>query len=332
MLERRLSEAGRNAEVINTGVGGYSTDQVLLFLTRSGFQYSPDMVVYQACFNDIPDNAKSLAEGIYRKPRFELTDDGRMELKDCPVPEMGAGARVTYWFSRHSRLLYFLKHRLHLLQAGNAPDAPPPSTAPTDEVDYAFRLFCALNRKIQEECVSRGIAYVVLIDFELGPVRKRFWEADCREVKAFFLKDYLDRRAKTAGRPSSPRTGTGRQRGTSGSPITCSTTSSPPGRKLKGPTASPGERSGPRHVLWGPTRLLRDAGDVDQTGDLLDRSAQGHVFVVLLDELRHAVPASARNGRQVDPEAGQRGAEDRVDQPRRIGKRQVAEPLGDRDV
>jgi len=77
-LEKALKSIGIEAEVINSGVNGYSTDQILLFMKRIVPLYKPDIVVYGLCTNDFSGNAVSSMYGI-NKPRFVAGTGGELE-------------------------------------------------------------------------------------------------------------------------------------------------------------------------------------------------------------------------------------------------------------
>ena len=72
----RVSDDWRRVEVLNLGVIGYSTDQELLLLRDRALQFGPDLVVLGIYRNDILDNGRDTAWGLYRKPRFVQTADG----------------------------------------------------------------------------------------------------------------------------------------------------------------------------------------------------------------------------------------------------------------
>jgi lysophospholipase L1-like esterase len=240
VLGRRYAEAGTSVEVLNAGVGGYSTDQLLLYLEREGFSYSPDSVVYQAAWNDVRDNPRTLVEAIYNKPAYDLEADGNLVLRGSPVPPLGAVGRLKYLVSRHSRFAYFLKHRLHLARfareavadqgaeeatggagarsqtaadiegaAGGAEGATPAAegrgaaTTPAGpaEAGYPFRLFCALVAEMDAVCGERGTAFVTLIDFEVSDLEMDHWERACGHVEVRFVDRYL-RARETADAPA----------------------------------------------------------------------------------------------------------------------------------
>jgi len=212
VLEQRCGDAHQDVEVLNAGVGGYSTDQLLLYLVREGFSYSPDYVVYQAAWNDVRDNPRTVVEAIYNKPTFDLEGDGSLVLRGSPVPPLGAAGTLKYFVSRHSRLAYFLKHRLHLARfaaptdddpaADSPPTADSPTTALPEEIGYPFRLFCRLVAEMDAACRKRGVGFVVLIDFAVTDEELEHWETVCRNVDVRFVADYLVAREEAAGVPA----------------------------------------------------------------------------------------------------------------------------------
>ena len=72
-LRDELGRAGVEAEVLNAGVQGYSTDQVLLQMKRIVPQYRPDLVIYGLDANDLGGIASGTGYGL-SKPRYVLED------------------------------------------------------------------------------------------------------------------------------------------------------------------------------------------------------------------------------------------------------------------
>jgi hypothetical protein len=197
ILEDRLLGEGRRAEVINTGVCGYSTDQTLLFLEKEGFGYSPDLVVCQATSNDVLGNTRGLSEGKYRKPFFELAGAGALSLCGHPVPRPGFARRLESSICRHSRLGHLLKRRMGMLRLRLGPRTAQSRTwgLATDEdgADYPLRLFCALVCRMNRECRERGVRLAVLLDFPLRPDQLEYWRRNCGSVETHFLAPHLRR-------------------------------------------------------------------------------------------------------------------------------------------
>ena len=77
-LDSLLDASGRQYEVINAGVTGYSTDQALLTLKRYVKIYQPDYVAYNYCINDLYANAKDMYWQI-SKPHYVL-ENGELKL------------------------------------------------------------------------------------------------------------------------------------------------------------------------------------------------------------------------------------------------------------
>jgi len=72
----------REFEVLNFGVRGYGTDQTYLLFRNKGVHFSPDIVVYTFCINDIWDNANPSS-----KPYFDLdpSQPGGIVLKGYSI-------------------------------------------------------------------------------------------------------------------------------------------------------------------------------------------------------------------------------------------------------
>jgi hypothetical protein len=92
ILERRLKRSlGRPVRVINGGVRGYGTDQMLLYYTDRGRLLEADLVVHWHSGNDYVDNLTlHRARRPFGKAAFALRDDGSLELVGSPVPRYPA--------------------------------------------------------------------------------------------------------------------------------------------------------------------------------------------------------------------------------------------------
>ena len=73
VIQSKLNEHGFNAEVINTGVSGFSNAEELVLLENEGIKYHPDYVVLGFFTNDLQDN---LNAGI-----FALDSDLQLVVK-----------------------------------------------------------------------------------------------------------------------------------------------------------------------------------------------------------------------------------------------------------
>jgi hypothetical protein len=110
----RLEASLDDVEVLNFGVHGYGTDQMLLRWEREGVEYAPDVVVLAFAYYHLDRNVSGFR--FFAKPRFELAEDGALRLVGVPVPDPGAlasdGARGAPWpLADHSVLLRWLWDR-----------------------------------------------------------------------------------------------------------------------------------------------------------------------------------------------------------------------------
>jgi lysophospholipase L1-like esterase len=204
ILEDRLLSEGHRAEVINAGVCGYSTDQVLLFLQNQGFDYSPDLIVCQATSNDVLANTRDVSAEMYDKPRFELDESGTLSPPEHPVPSPRLVRQLESGMFRHSQLARLVKHRLARLRPGPAiaQSSTWGLTKDEDGADEPLRLFRALINRMDQECGARGIRLAVLLDFPLRPDQMDYWHRHCGSVETHFLASYLRGLEERHGTPA----------------------------------------------------------------------------------------------------------------------------------
>jgi hypothetical protein len=98
LLRERLPQY----QTVNAGVSGYGTDQEYLWLSRIWGEVHPDVVVLFFCTdNDRKDNTSNVRYGRYRKPYFETTADGMLQLRGQPVPKSLQLLIKESWLVRH---------------------------------------------------------------------------------------------------------------------------------------------------------------------------------------------------------------------------------------
>ncbi len=73
-------------QVLNFGVCGYGTDQMLITLRESIEEYQPDAILFAPTTEDFFRVLLSYRE--YRKPRFVLDGQGRLQLTNTPIGDM----------------------------------------------------------------------------------------------------------------------------------------------------------------------------------------------------------------------------------------------------
>lgn len=70
VLERRLNQAGRPTEVINTGVGNYNTTQEVAYFRERGRAYRPDDVILAFYINDAEPTPQPVQNPLARHSAF----------------------------------------------------------------------------------------------------------------------------------------------------------------------------------------------------------------------------------------------------------------------
>jgi hypothetical protein len=208
LFENRLAARGASVEAINAGVPGYNTVQSLLYLKEHGFDYAPDVVVYQAMGNDLPDNRYCAPGFVWLYPYARLREDGGVTVEGTPLPDLTLLQNLKYHGARHSRLLYLVKSRIDCRRKAKEMAAHARySLNPALEAEAAaFSLFAALVREMHAQCAAHGARLVVLLempltDGELAHLAETCPGADLLPVTAL-LKDHEASSGTTVYRPA----------------------------------------------------------------------------------------------------------------------------------
>jgi hypothetical protein len=168
-VERYLAFRNVKAEVINTGVSGFSTAEELVLLENEGYKYHPDLVVLGFSPNDYEDNLKA--------DLFALDAEQRLrERKYAHIPGVRI-QRVIYslapvrWLSENSYVYSFVFNgvwenakvwfrksavRQAFAETEYAVETGPGPTA------QQIELAAALIERMQRFCVERGIRLIVV--------------------------------------------------------------------------------------------------------------------------------------------------------------------------
>jgi hypothetical protein len=180
-VERRLNEEGRRVEVVNTGVGGYTTTNELLFYRFEGRRYRPDLVLLAFnTENDAMENSMPLVQEVpayYPDKPFFVFEEGRLVLRNFPLPEPRQPWRalddVERSIARHS-ILYRFVHTLglpRLSAIAHAADDPGPPLGLVGllQKDYppvwedAWRVTRALIRRLRRDVERDGGRLAVVL-------------------------------------------------------------------------------------------------------------------------------------------------------------------------
>jgi lysophospholipase L1-like esterase len=153
---------GGRYEVLNFGVRGYGTDQTYLLFTDIGVCFSPDIVVYTFCVNDITNNSYTRS-----KPYYVSHPDqpDRLLLRGYPVK----------------------------MQTTGGIDRPTMRS-----IDRFLRAKSFIYRKMRGLTMSAiGYAHPLEGHFELRPFKRLYDDEDSRRMKitlkvVSMLKDYVE--------------------------------------------------------------------------------------------------------------------------------------------
>jgi len=190
VLQQQLQAAGTDAEVINAGVDGYSTDQELLLLERLVPLYHPDIVMVCVDQNDFGANVSRTQYGL-PKPMFVLAPSGH--LRDIP-PDMKGAAIHNFaggplrFVIVHSALYRLLQPHIWALRARFLSLQQRNVLGLSDELYYrseALRsldwpLFEAMLKEMAEFSRAQGAELLVY----LHPAVDEVWEPNIRYTEA----------------------------------------------------------------------------------------------------------------------------------------------------
>lgn len=158
-LERYLNGQGVKAEVINTGVSGFSPAEALVVLENEALKYEPDFVILPLYANDFEDNIKS---GI-----FPLDDDELIVKKYRHVP----GVRILNLLNKFSMIRWLSENSYlysvglntawdmgkRMLSSQTRAELTTEYALSTNEVDdYERELLAKLVERIFRLCRERG--------------------------------------------------------------------------------------------------------------------------------------------------------------------------------
>jgi GDSL-like lipase/acylhydrolase family protein len=98
-------------QVVNTGTGGYSTDQEVLYFEKYGAAFNPDLTILMFCINDPWYNTVNRYWRGF-KPMFTIEGDS-LRLTNVPVPKPMTRSfyeKVKEWMLQHSHLVSGIKN------------------------------------------------------------------------------------------------------------------------------------------------------------------------------------------------------------------------------
>jgi hypothetical protein len=165
-MERYLKARGYEAEVLNTGVSGFSTAEQLAFFENEGIKYDPDFVVVGFYANDFEDNIKA---GLFR-----LNESGALSIEKTEhipgvkiqnaiysVPMVGWLGENSYFYSvLFNTTWQYFKTKL----AKDAAESIVEYAIPTsdEKSSYEIELTVALLDRLYRFCSERDIQLIII--------------------------------------------------------------------------------------------------------------------------------------------------------------------------
>jgi hypothetical protein len=101
VLERYLNARGIRAQVLNSGVSGFSTAEQLAFLENEGIRYKPDFVVVGFYSNDFEDNIKA---GLFTLQDGDLIAAKKVHIPGVRILNVINAVPTLRWLSQNSYL------------------------------------------------------------------------------------------------------------------------------------------------------------------------------------------------------------------------------------
>ena len=165
VLEKYLKKKGLNVEIINSGVGGFSNAEELVFFENEGIKFDPDIVILGFYENDLNDNVRA---DIFHLVDGALKTNKKVYLPGVKVRDFLNSFYPYTWLSQNSYLMNFIRinlssylksrllakhkrqlNKLHLLQI-------------YDEEHYKKELAVAIIKRIYSVAKQNNIYFIIL--------------------------------------------------------------------------------------------------------------------------------------------------------------------------
>lgn len=110
VIERLLNN---KIEVLNFGVRGYGTDQTYILFKNEGIHFSPDIVIYTFCINDLNDNVDSYGPYFSIDPKSDrlILNGYPLKYRDDPPPDPSLWKRIKAFLREDS---FFYRHLMYI--------------------------------------------------------------------------------------------------------------------------------------------------------------------------------------------------------------------------
>jgi len=163
VLERFLNHHSVKAEVINSGVSGFSTAEELVLLENEGIKYNPDVVVLGFFANDYVDNLKA---GLFDLDSHNnLIEEKYQHIPGVLIQNVIYSIPAVQWLSENSYFYSLLFNNIWIyFKTKISQDAQAEYAVSTGATTsgYPVALTAALIERMRRFCEKRGIRLIVI--------------------------------------------------------------------------------------------------------------------------------------------------------------------------
>ena len=166
IIDKYLKKRGRNVQVMNAGVSGFSTAEELAFLENEGIKYAPDFVVLGFFANDFQDNINA---GLFRLGEDgDLVTQKREHIPGVRIQNIIYELPFVKWLSENSYSYSLLFNNVWLYfktrQTKTASEQVVEYAIPTEETfsDYQVALASAIIGRMNDFCQEKGIRLIIV--------------------------------------------------------------------------------------------------------------------------------------------------------------------------
>ena len=165
VIEHWLNLHGAPADVLNAGVSGFGTAEVLAFLENEGINYHPDVVVYGLYANDFDDNVRS---GLFALDHDSLAVTSTVYAPAVKLLDVLNAIAPLRWLSEHSYLYslafntgwsWFKRADIHRARNDSPDEYTQPLGLPNQDEQS---LMAALLSRMSLFCRAHGILFVII--------------------------------------------------------------------------------------------------------------------------------------------------------------------------
>jgi len=165
IIERVLKDRGIEAQVLNTGISGFSTAEQLAFLENEGIHYKPDVVVLGFFANDFSDNIKA---SLFAVEDGELVVMRTTHTPGVRILKVVNAVALLRWLSENSYLYSLAMNTAwntakRLLLSRSEAALQTEYSIPTEQITaYKETLMVRLLERMYAFCRKHGVLLIIV--------------------------------------------------------------------------------------------------------------------------------------------------------------------------